>query len=204
MDTAEYRRYEGSDVARALFFKETIVNVLRNESYTSAFAELCDFYANPNLNQIIVSRMIDRITQYCVMKKFINWDYPILNEDLLKELFLLPFEIRTGSKLTRMIMKQYFPELLRFPTGRSPFSARYPLIMHQAYAKFSKRKISKGLEHLLPPLLNKETTDLKFDNSFIDNSKVARLLSSEDSRMKTMGQTRLLNLYQWMKYKEAI
>jgi asparagine synthetase B (glutamine-hydrolysing) len=202
MDTAEYRKYEGKDIAKALLLKETVTDILTDENYTSTYERLWEFYKMTNLNQIIVSRMIDRITQYHVMRKFINWNYPILDEELLRELFMLPIGIRMGSKLTRMMMKQYFPELLKFPTGRSPFSARYPLIMHQAYAKATKRKISKGLEHLLPPLLEKET--FKFDYGFIDNGKVRRLLDSPTSKKKTMGITRLLNLQKWEKYKEVI
>jgi hypothetical protein len=202
MDTAEYRRYEGKDVAKALLSKETITDLLVEEYFTSTYEKLWEFYKMRNLNQIIVNRMIDRITQYHVMRNFINWNYPILDEELLQELFILPIECRVGSRLTRRIMGEYFPELLKFSTGRSPFSAKYPLIVHQAYAKVTKRKVSKGLEHLLPPLLEKE--NLILDYEFLDKGKVRSLLNSPSSKKKTMGMTRLLNLKKWEKYREVV
>ncbi len=206
MDTAEYRFYEGNNVRSALLSKETITSFLTTEESNEAFAKLFNFYIHTkDENQVIVQRMLDRIVQYHVMRKFINWDYPMLNNNLLSDLFAFPLSERVGSKLTRQILKTHSPGLYNMPTGRSPFSLRYPLIMHQAYQKMSGRKISKGLEHLLPKYMEKGETLLNLLSyyDFLDENKLKSFLEGEKGRTYRIGQSRLLNLYKWTLYNEG-
>jgi len=200
MDTAEYRTYEGNDVRAALFFKETLADVIGDYEFNKYRMKLINFYFDENLNKIIVTRMLDRIAQYHIMRKFINWNYPILDKNVLNSLFEIPFEYRMGSKLTRHILRNHAPKLYAMPTGRSPLSLKWPLAFHQVYQKVSRRKISKGFEHILPNYLDTYNEDVmrlvnKYD--FLDTKKIRNILHYGKPRYKRMVQSRLLNLLEW-------
>lgn len=200
MDTAEYRTYEGVDISKALMDKETLIPF--TENFEVLIKKLTDFYYDEPIEQVITYRMLDRIVQLHIMKNFINWDYPVLNERVLSELFSLPLSKRKGSKLTREILKKYNPALYKLPTGRSPLSLRYPLIFHQAYQRLSKRKISKGLEHLLPSYMDKNETVLRKLSlyEFVNEERLNNFLDKAKGRTYRIGMSRLLNLYNWSIY----
>ena len=201
MDTAEYRIYEGKNIGKALFGKETILDLTDN--HTEVLDRLIDFYTDEDETKIITQRMLDRLVQLHVMKKFINWDYPVLNDNVLSELFAHPLEQRMNSRLTRNILTRYNRTLYKTPTGRSPLSLRYPLIIHQGYQKVSRRKVSKGLEHLLPTYMKENETVLKTlpDYGIVNEEKLNKFFH-EEGRTYRIGMARLLNLHRWLKFNE--
>lgn len=199
MDTAEYRLYEG-DFRTALFNKETFFDVIDDGAYRLVINKLEGWYHNEEEHKLITNRMLDRIVQYHIMQKFINWNYPVYNKEILSALFALPPELRMGSKLTRKILNKLNPGLYKMPTGRSPFSLRYPLLVHQAYAKVAHRNISKGFEHLLPDYLRVLNDDIKLlplKYDFIEPSKLDKFFNGAKDRYYRLGMSRLLNLMKW-------
>ena len=196
MDTGEYRWYEGKDVKKALLGKEKLLKLVTDEHYHNVKNKLYKKFDNLSENEVIIERKHARFLQLKIMRNFVNWNYPAIDNDVLNETFSLPLKERVGSKLTRNILKLVSPELLKMPSARSPFSLRFPLWVHQIYAETFKRNIAKGYNHLMPAYLKtniniEDFLKLKFD--FLDRDSLLSIVREEKAAM-----TRLMNLQKWV------
>lgn len=197
MDTREYHWYNG-DIKDSLIKKSCskILPLVNNH------AEIANNYTHMlssySLNDVILSVNWNRLLYLKVWEKLgINFCCPILNYNVLSDVFSLPIKERINSKLTRNIVKLLNPELYNISMARSPLSMKYPLWVHQAYAKMSGRHGGKGFDVAKFISNNMDVENLKdIDLDFLNHEGINSCLKNSDTKWNTIK--RLRNLKMWM------
>jgi hypothetical protein len=204
MDTGEYRWYEGSNVNKALLGKEMLLPLVKKEYYSKVKDKLNKIFTETKKNQLIVERKRARFLQYDIRKKFAHWNYPATEQEILDAVFSTPFKERVGSRMCRKMLQKLSPELYQMPSARSPFSLRYPLWVHQAYQKATKRKIGKGLENQVSVMMKKNFNMKDLfgrDIDILDKKQINYYLSDKvESKQNAQTIVRLLNLKKWIDF----
>jgi hypothetical protein len=202
MDTGEYRWYEGKP-KEGLLQKEQYFPLVKEPYYTEAIERMHHIWEKQDLNTFIIERKRDRIIYLNLLKNLINLCAPAMYENVLSEVLSLPLQQRSGSKLTRDILKKTSPELFKLPTGRSPLSLRYPLWIHQGYQKVFKQ--GTQLDYWRKGLLELDNTEFEqIDFEFLDYDQIHNYINGNEGENKQIQSLlRLENLRQWLKHKAS-
>ena len=202
MDTGEYRWYEGKP-KEGLLQKELYLPLVKEPYYTEAIERLKTIWEQQDLNTFILERKRDRIIYLNILKKLIHLSAPAMNENVLSEVFSLPLKTRSGSRLTREILKKISPDLFKLPTGRSPLSLRYPLWIHQGYQKVFKQ--GTQLDYWRDGLLNLDNNNYEqLDLEFLDNNQIKDHITGKHGKsIQVQSLIRLENLRKWFEINKT-
>jgi len=142
-DTGEYRPfYDGSDIKSSLYKKEKILNYIGLKDGLDTINRLCDMYDDLSIPELLLMRKTDRIIRSEIYKKMgYEVHLPALDPDTVRAVFSLPIEDRVDGNVPREIIKRTNKDMYRMRTARSPFSLRFPLSYHIAYARLLKRNV---------------------------------------------------------------
>jgi queuosine biosynthesis protein QueC len=200
MDAGEYRWYEGKP-KEGLLQKELYLPLVKEPYYSEAIDSLHQIWEKQDLNTFIIERKRDRIIYLNKLKHLINLCAPSMDGAVLSEVLSLPLNQRSGSKLTREILKKTSPEIFKLPTGRSPLSLRYPLWIHQAYQRVFKQ--GTQLDYWRQGLLDLNTKEYENINlDFLDFDQMNEYISGNKGKSEQIQSLiRLENLRQWLNYK---
>lgn len=194
LDSGEYRSWkDGRNINNALYSKEIIRKIVKNEYYEKAVFDLKEIFTL-SFNQLLLERKRDRIIRNHLYKKVgLNFYQPATNPDVLNAAFSLPLKERQDGKLIRKMVKRLNKKLYKLPTARSPFSLRWPLWFHMAWSKVTNRqKYGNNGVRGRYGFIDKELL-MDLDYEFLDKKEIEILLDKKDR--ETIF--RLDNLRQW-------
>jgi len=200
MDTKEHHWYNGN--VKDGIIKKVMSNSLPLvNNYNDVITNFRHRLEKMSTNQLILMANWRRILYLNLWKPTLNFVCPILDSNVLSEIFSLPISERVNSKLTKNIIRILNKDLYNIPCSRSPLPFKYPLWVHQGYAKAFGRKGGKGFDVARYITENIDISQLEnIDIDILKQKNIKHYIEKSESLSERWGTIkRLRNLNEFIK-----